>query len=223
MIAREQPMPIRLLTDLDVDSESICACGSLSFHPQPGLEVHVAKRILLMVFVFLFVSSGGYAMNLSVLDMERFIKTTKALAPYFAEFDDDDDDYADVDEGLVVFNPEETKQLVMATLSESSEMRNIVTSNGYASVQTYAQEYAYIIRAYMASTGVGRFAELERSLASMAPEQRQAFESLPFYQMLSETKKQLASIPESHIQAISPYMEQLHELFEHDDDEDDFF
>ncbi|WP_045218455.1 hypothetical protein [Desulfonatronum thioautotrophicum] len=186
----------------------------------------MAKRILLMVFVFLFVSSGVHAMNLSVLDMERFIKTTKALAPHFDEFDDDDDyddDYADGGEDLVIFNPEETKQLVMEAFSESSEMRNIVTDNGYSSVQTYAQEYAYIIRAYMASTGVGRFAELERSMASMSPEQRQAFENLPFYQALSETKKQLASIPEAHIQAITPYMDQLHELFGHDDDEDDFF
>ncbi|WP_031387064.1 hypothetical protein [Desulfonatronum thiodismutans] len=181
----------------------------------------MVRKVMLFAFVSLFVSSGAYAMNLSSSDMERFIKTTKVLAPYFDALDDDDDG----DDDMAVLNVEKIKQLVTEAMSDNVEMRNIVRGNGYASVDAYAEQYAHIMRAYMASSGMGQFREFEMAMASMSPEQRQAFESSPFFQMASETQKQLASVPESHIQAITPYMSQLHEVFgyDEDDDEDDFF
>jgi len=110
-------------------------------------------------------------------------------------------------------------ELDLGGMSGNVEMRNIVRGNGYASVEAYAEQYAHIMRAYMASSGMGQFRELEMAMASMSPEQRQAFESSPFFQMVSETQKQLSSVPESHIQAITPYMSQLHEVFGHEDDD----
>lgn len=177
----------------------------------------MVKKVVLFVFVSLFVYSGLHAMDLSSSDMERFIKTTKALAPYFDEIDDGHDD-----DDMAILDIEKTRQLVVEAMSGNAEMRNIVRNNGYASVEAYAEQYAYVVRAYMASSGMGQFDELEKSMASMSPEQRQAFKNSPVFQMVSETKRQLASVPESHIQAITPYMSQLHEVFEYDDD-DDFF
>ena len=184
----------------------------------------MVRKVVLFALVSLFVFSGAYAMNLSASDLERFIKTTKALSPYFDALDDDYDDYDDYDDedDMAVLNAENIKQLVAEAMSGNSEMRNIVRGNGYASVETYAEQYAHIMRAYMASSGMGQFGELEMAMASMSPEQRQAFENSPMFQMALETKKQLASVPESHIQAITPYMSQLHEVFGHDDDEDSF-
>ncbi|PTN36480.1 hypothetical protein [Desulfonatronum sp. SC1] len=179
----------------------------------------MVKKVVLFAFVSLFVFSGAYAMNLSSSDMERFIKTTKALTPYFDDLDDDHDDDED---DMIILNVEKFKQMVLDAMSGNSEMRNIVRGNGYPSVESYAEQYAHIMRAYMASSGMGHFAELERSMASMSPEKRQAFENSPVFQMVSETKRQLASVPESHIQAITPYMTQLHEVFGHDDDDEDF-
>jgi hypothetical protein len=175
----------------------------------------MVRKAVLFAFVSLFVFSGAYAMNISSSEMDRFIKTTKALAPYFDALDDDDDG----DDDMVVLNVEKIKQLVMEGMSGNVEMRNIVRGNGYASVEAYAEQYAHIMRAYMASSGMGQFRELEMAMASMSPEQRQAFESSPFFQMVSETQKQLSSVPESHIQAITPYMSQLHEVFGHEDDD----
>lgn len=177
----------------------------------------MVKKAVLFVLVSLFVFSGAYAMNLSSSDMERFIKTTTVLAPYFDALDDDDDH--DGDDDMAVLNVEKIKQLVMEAMSGNAEMRNIVRGNGYASVEAYAEQYAHIMRAYMASSGMGQFRELEMAMASMSPEQRLAFESSPFFQMASETQKQLASVPESHIQAITPYMSQLHEVFGYDEDD----
>lgn len=176
----------------------------------------MVKKVVLFAFVSLFVFSGAYAMNLSSSDMERFIKTTKALAPYFDALDDDED------EDMAVLNAEKIKQLVVEAMSGNSEMRNIVRGNGYASIETYAEQYAHIMRAYMASSSMGQFGELEMAMASMSPEQRQAFENSPMFQMALETKRQLASVPESHIQFITPYMSQLHEAFDHDDDDEYF-
>ncbi len=185
-----------------------------------GKVIFMVKKIVLFAFVSLFVFSGAHAMNLSSSDMERFIKTTKALTPYFDKLDEDDDGDGDgdgEDDDIAILDIEKTKQLVMEALSGNSEMRNIVRGNGYASVEAYAKQYAYIMRAYIASTGMGHFVELERSMATMSPEQRQAFENSPFFQ---KTQKQLTAVPESHIQAITPYMSQLHEVFAHDDDDD---
>jgi len=51
----------------------------------------MVRKAVLFAFVSLFVFSGAYAMNISSSEMDRFIKTTKALAPYFDALDDDDD------------------------------------------------------------------------------------------------------------------------------------
>lgn len=179
----------------------------------------MVKKAVLFVLVSLFVFSGAYAMNLSASDMERFITTTKALSPYFDTLDDDYDEEGD---DMAVLDTEKIKQSVVEAMSGNAEMRNIARGNGYATVEAYAEQYAHIMRAYMASSGMGQFRELEMAMASMSPEQRQAFESSPFFQVASETQKQLASVPESHIQAITPYMAQLHEVFGYDEDEDDF-
>lgn len=183
----------------------------------------MVKKAVLFAFVSLFIFSGAYAMNLSSSDMERFIKTTKVLEPYFDALDDGDDD--DRDDDMDFLNVEKFKRVLLDAMSGNAEMRNIVRGNGYASVEAYAEQYAHIMRAYVASSSIGKIRELEMAMASMSPEQRQAFENSPMFQMVSETKKQLASVPESHIQAITPYMSQLHEVFgyEEDDDEDDFF
>lgn len=179
----------------------------------------MTKKVAMLVFVLTFIFSGAHAMNLSSSDLERFIKTTKLLTPYFDELDED---YDDEDDDMAIFSMEETKRLVVEAMSGNSEMRNIVKSNGYSSVDVYAEKYAHIFRAYLASSGMEGFDELERSMASMSPEQRQAFENSPLFQMVSESKQDLASVPDSHIQAIAPYMSQLHELFENDDDDDIF-
>ncbi|RKT42832.1 hypothetical protein BDD21_0127 [Thiocapsa rosea] len=186
----------------------------------------MVKKVVLFVFVSLFVFSGAYAMNLSSSDMERFITTTEALAPYFDELDDDrdddDDDDDEEEDDIGILDVESTKQLILEDMSGKPEVRNIVGSNGYASMEDYAEQYAHIIRAYIASSARGQIGELESSMASMSPEQRQSFQGSPVFQMVSEMKIQLASVPESHIQAITPYMPQLQEVFGHDDDEDDF-
>ncbi|GAB6056942.1 hypothetical protein [Desulfonatronum parangueonense] len=181
------------------------------------------KKAMVLLVVSLFVFSGAHAMNLTSAEMERFIKTTKLLAPYFSELDDDA--YEDEDDGddMAIYNIEETKRIMMEAMAGNSEIRSIVGSHGYSSVGAYAETYAYVIRAYMAAVGMERFAEFERSVADMDPEQREAFKNSPVYQMFSETKVQLASVPQSHITAVTPYMTQLHEVFIHDDDEDDYF
>ncbi len=182
----------------------------------------MVRKVVLFAFISLFVFSGAYAMNLSSSDMERFIKTSKALAPYFDALDDDDndDDYDDdYDDGTDYFETEGIKKKLLEAMSGNSEMRSIVRGNGYASVEAYVDQFAYTMRAYIASTGMGQFGELEKAMASMSPEQRQGFENSPVFLEISEAQKQFASVPESHIQAITPYMSQLHEVFGQDDDD----
>lgn len=172
----------------------------------------MVRKVLLFVSLSLFIFSSALAMGLSSSDMDRFIKTTKELTPLFDAYGADDVEDGD-DDDFAIWDVEKAKQSLQDVMSGNAEMRDIVLKNGYPSVASYAEQHVYTLRAYMASTAVGQFSELESAMASMSPEQRQAFEKSPVFQMALETQKQLAAVPESHIQFITPYLSQLHDAF----------
>ncbi|HDQ40001.1 MAG TPA: hypothetical protein ENN39_03100 [Desulfonatronum sp.] len=167
----------------------------------------MVKRIVILMFVVLFASGSAQAMNLSSSDLEKFIKTYHELIPFFDEYDDDGDDDDCFDVNVL-------KERFQESVAGRGEMQGIIRNNTYSSVEEFSEKAAHILRAYAAYGGMEQFNEFEKALATMSPSQQQQFKNSPAYQMLAEAKKQLASVPESHIQAVVPFISQLDELFE---------
>ncbi|MCG5499237.1 hypothetical protein [Ectothiorhodospira lacustris] len=175
------------------------------------------KRIAIIASVFFLLAGQALAMNITSSDMERFISTFEQLIPHIDdhEFDDDDDD----DDDLNFLDIDTMKSEFMEILADNREAENIIRRNGYASVSTFAEQSAYITRAYIAHIGMISIDEFQTALQDMPAEERKALMAMPFFQTFHDTRARFAAVPAAQIRAILPYLDQLNALFEMEEDD----
>lgn len=178
------------------------------------------KRIAALVGVFFLLVGSALAMSISSSDVERFITTYEQLMPYVDDHDLDDDDYDD-DDDLKFLDVEAMEREFIELLAGNREAETIIRRNGYASVSAFARPSAHIMRAYIAHAVRINIDEFEVSLQEMPADQREAMMAMPFVQAFQESREHFADVPEAHIRAILPYLDQLDALFEMEDDDFD--
>ncbi|EHQ52754.1 hypothetical protein ECTPHS_08688 [Ectothiorhodospira sp. PHS-1] len=175
------------------------------------------KRIAVIASVFFLLAGQALAMNITSSDMERFISTFEQLMPYIEdhEFDEDDDD----DDDLNFLEISTLKGQFMEALADNREAERIIRNNGYGSVAAFAEQSAYITRAYIAHTGMISIDEFQAALQDMPAEEREALMAMPFFQTFHDTRARFSAVPEAQIRAILPYLDQLNALFEMEEDD----
>ncbi|MBK1671906.1 hypothetical protein CKO35_01065 [Ectothiorhodospira shaposhnikovii] len=177
------------------------------------------KRIAVIVSVLFLLAGQALAMNITSSDMERFINTFEQLKPHVEdhEFDDDDDD----DDDLNFLEIDTLKDQFMEALADNREAERIIRDNGYGSVAAFAEKSAYILRAYIAHTGMTGLDEFQTALQDMPAEEREMLMAMPFFQTIQDTRARFAAVPAAQVRAILPYMDQLNALFDMEEDDMD--
>lgn len=175
------------------------------------------KKFALIVLMLMMIPGNAHAADLTASDIERFIQTYKDMLPHL---DDLDDDFYDNDDGNS-FNIQTLRKGFLDAVSKQKNLQSIIKKHGYSSNEKFAEESAYIMRAYISVSAMEGFREFEKSISEMSPDEQQIFKDMPFYQSFMETKAMISDIPPAHTKAIEPYVQTLNVMFNIDDEDDE--
>lgn len=173
------------------------------------------KWTTILVCLLSWLAGNALAADLTAPDIERFMTTYTQLTPYLDDLEEDEDDESDVADNEDDFlDLASLQEEILKSLAGETEALSIIEQNGYASPDVFAEQAAYITRAYIAHTALINLDEFEASLQNMTPEERENLAAMPFAQSLQETRQQLSNVPDAHIESIRPYLDRLHEVFD---------
>lgn len=170
----------------------------------------IMKKLVFFLFAVLLACNSAHANTISANDIEKFIKTYRQLSVHFNDHEEDDDDD---DSDDIVLDVSTLKARFLESIRGKKALQAIIAKNGYPSVDRFAEQGAYILRAYMVCTGREGIREFEQQLSSMSATDRQKLLNSPTGKQIAQFKRQFATVPQAHIKAIEPYLAKLNAIF----------
>lgn len=169
----------------------------------------IMKKLVFLLIAVLLACNSAQANTISANDIEKFIKTYRQLSVHFNDHEEEDDDDSDD----IVLDVGTLKARFLESIRGKKALQAIIAQNGYPSVGRFAEQGAYILRAYMVCTGREGLREFEQQLSSMSATDRQKLLNSPTGKQIAQFKRQFATVPQAHIKAIEPYLAKLNAIF----------
>lgn len=171
------------------------------------------KKIILIHSVFVyFLLCACSVFALTPQDVDKYIETMKELKPYFDKYEQDFPDI-DREEDL---SSTSAKQAHLDPFSNNQEMDAIIKKHGYASPQEFADKGSQITRAMMLVFVNEAIADTSAYTArleedNLTPEMIENMVNA-MAEGSQELKSMLSDVPESDINVVMPFMDQLEEV-----------
>ncbi|MFO7810609.1 MAG: hypothetical protein R6V47_04490 [Candidatus Delongbacteria bacterium] len=176
------------------------------------------QRFFAMLLIGIFVFSSQ-VFSLTEKDVEKFVKTTKELVPYFEELEEqEEEEEKDEDPEDTGYDIDDMTQEFAEAANVHGEIKKIIASNGYSEINDWTEAASKIFTAVASieyKKNVGDFDESMKAVRKetegmgLTEEQIEAYE-----EQVRSAMQQFEQAPESDIKAVEPYLKELREILE---------